>query len=138
MAPEDRYKTAFRTLMGRFEWRVMPFGLKGATSTFQAIMNSIFFDMLGRGVLVYMDDVLVYTAAFEEHLRLLDSVLARLLEHKMYPKLVKCKFAAQSIEYLGYRVGADGIYPSTEKTAAATTEAEGVLSVDGLHEAELT
>ncbi|KAL8275150.1 hypothetical protein Esti_000900 [Eimeria stiedai] len=73
----------------------------------QAIMNSVFFDMLGQGVLIYMDDVLVYAATFEEHLRLLDSVLARLLQHKMYLKLAKCEFAAQSIEYLGYRVGAD-------------------------------
>ncbi|KAL8451781.1 hypothetical protein Emed_001772 [Eimeria media] len=118
MAPEDRHKTAFRTSMGQFEWRVMRFGLKGARSTFQPIMNSIFFDMMGQGVLIYMDDVLVYAATFDEHLRLLDSVLARLLQHKMYPKLAKCKFAARSIEYLGYRVGADGIHPSTEKVSA--------------------
>ncbi|KAL8451783.1 hypothetical protein Emed_001774 [Eimeria media] len=117
MAPEDRHKTAFRTFMGQFEWRVMPFGLKGALSTFQAIMNSIFFDMLGQGVLIYMDDVLVYAATFDEHLRLLDRVLARLLQHKMYPNLTKCKFAAHSTEYLGYRVGADGIHPSTEKVS---------------------
>ncbi|KAL8442273.1 hypothetical protein Emed_007349 [Eimeria media] len=118
VSPEDRHKTAFRTLMGQFEWRVMPFGLKGAPSTFQASMNSIFLDMLGQGVLIYMDDVLVYAATLDEHLRLLDRVLARLLQHKMYSKLTKCKFAAQSIEYLGYRVGADGIHPSTEKVSA--------------------
>ncbi|KAL8272044.1 hypothetical protein Esti_004031 [Eimeria stiedai] len=112
MAPEDRHKTAFRTFI---EWCVMPFGLESARSTFQATMNSILFDTLRQEVLIYMDDVLVYTAAFDKHLRLLDSVLARLLQHKMYPKLTKCKFAAQSNVYLGCRVRADGIYPSTEK-----------------------
>ncbi|KAL8270363.1 hypothetical protein Esti_005687 [Eimeria stiedai] len=117
MAPEDRHKTALRTFIGQFEWRFMPFGLKSAPSTFQATMNSIFFDMLGQGVLIHVDDVLIYTATFEDHLRLLDSVLARLL-HDKYPKLEKCQFAAQSIEYLGYRVGADGIHPSTEKLSA--------------------
>ncbi|KAL8269408.1 hypothetical protein Esti_006646 [Eimeria stiedai] len=121
MAPEDRHKTAFRTFVGQFEWRVMPFGLKGAPSTFQAIMNSIFFDMSGQRVLTYTDDVLVYAATFEEHLRVLDSVLARPLQHKMYPKIVKCKFAAQSIEYLRYR------------TAAGPTEAEGIFHCTAAH-----
>ena len=118
MAPEDRYKTAFRTFMGQFEWCVMPFGLKGAPSTFQAIMNSIFFDLLGQGVLVYMDDVLLYSTTLELHLTLLDKVLQRLLDHKMFPKLSKCNFAVQSIQYLGYQVGADGIRPSPEKVSA--------------------
>ena len=118
MAPEDRHKTAFRTFMGQFEWCVMPFGLKGAPGTFQSIMNSIFFDLLGKGVLVYMDDVLIYSKTFDQHLDLLDNVLQRLSQHQMYPKLSKCKFAAQSIQYLGYQVGADGIHPSPEKVSA--------------------
>ena len=118
MAPEDRHKTAFRTFMGQFEWCVMPFGLKGAPGTFQSIMNSIFFDLLGKGVLVYMDDVLIYSPTFEEHINLLEKVLNRLMENKMYPKLSKCKFAVQTIEYLGYQVGADGIHPSPEKVSA--------------------
>ncbi|KAL8272526.1 hypothetical protein Esti_003525 [Eimeria stiedai] len=61
------------TFASEFEWRVMPFDLKGAPSTFRAIMNSIFFDMLGQEVLIYMDDVLFFTDTFEEHLRLLNS-----------------------------------------------------------------
>ena len=118
MAPCDMHKTAFRTFMGQFEWSVMPFGLKGAPGTFQSIMNSIFFDFIGKGVLVYMDDVLVYTKTFDEHMALLEKVLFRLWEHKMYPKLSKCKFAVQAIEYLGFHVGADGIRPSPEKVSA--------------------
>ena len=118
MAPEDRHKTAFRTILGNFEWCVMPFGLKGAPSTFQAIMNSMFFELLGNGVLVYMDDVLIYTKTFEEHLKLLDLVLQRLWDHKMFPKFSKCRFAVQSIEYLGYHIGADGVRPSPDKVKA--------------------
>ncbi|KAL8274914.1 hypothetical protein Esti_001114 [Eimeria stiedai] len=149
MAPKDHHKAAFRTFIGQCEWRVMPFGLKGEPGTFQAIMSCIFFDMLAQGVLSYMDYVLVYTATVEKHLRLLDSVLARLLQHKMSPKLEKCKYAARSIEYLGCRVGADGIHPSMEKvsaialsptelanetqTAVATTEAEGTFQWTAAH-----
>ena len=106
--------------MGQFEWCVMPFGLKGAPGTFQAIMNDMFFDLLGRGVLVYMDDMLVHTNTFERHMELLEIVFQRLLQHKMYPKFSKCKFVVQSIEYLGFRVGADGIHPRPDKVSAIT------------------
>lgn len=118
MAPEDRHKTAFRTFMGQFEWCVMPFGLKGAPSTFQAIMNEMFFDLLGNGVLVYMDDVLIYSDTFDKHLKLLKQVLQRLLDNKMFPKFSKCRFGVQSIEYLGYLIAADGIRPSPDKVKA--------------------
>ncbi|KAL8273874.1 hypothetical protein Esti_002197 [Eimeria stiedai] len=115
-SPGSRLAVNYRPLSAvttapEFDWAVMPFGLKGAPSTFQATMDFIFFDTLGQGVLIYMDHVLVYTTTF-------DTVLTRLLQHKMYPNLAKCKFAAQSIEYLGYRVRADGIHPSTEKVSA--------------------
>ncbi|KAL8269845.1 hypothetical protein Esti_006229 [Eimeria stiedai] len=86
---------------------------KGRNQHLSTIMNPTFFEMSGQGVLNYMDDVLVYAATFEEHLRLLDSVLARLLQQKAYSKLAKCKLAAQSIVYLEYRAGAARIRPST-------------------------
>ncbi|KAL8273035.1 hypothetical protein Esti_003088 [Eimeria stiedai] len=91
---------------------------QGTPSTFQAIMSSIFFDMLGQGALIYMDDILVYTATFEEHLRLARQCVGRLLQHKMYPELAIRNFAAQSIGYLRHRVGADSIYPSTGNVSA--------------------
>ena len=72
----------------------MPFGLKGAPSTFQAIINEVFFDLIGQGVFIYKHDVLVYTRNHEEHLQLLDKVLQRLEDNRMCPKLAKCKFGA--------------------------------------------
>ena len=118
MAPKDRHKTAFRTFMGPVEWHVMPFGLKGAPSTFQATMNAMFFDILGKGVLVYMDDVLFYSDTFDNQLALLEQVLQRLLDHKMIPKFSRCKFAVRSIEYLGYLISANGIRRSPDKVRA--------------------
>lgn len=116
--PKDQYKTAFRTCMGQYEFKVMPFGLRGAPGTFQAVMNHMFFDYLGKGVIAYLDDLLVYSPDVESHARLLDKVLSTLQENKMYPKIAKCNFGATAIEYLGYRVGAEGITPSRDKIKA--------------------
>ena len=116
--PKDQYKTAFRTCMGQYEYKVMPFGLRGAPGTFQAVMNHMFFDLLGKGVIAYLDDLLVYSPDIPSHARLLDKVLSTLKKHKMYPKISKCTFGASSIEYLGYKIGAEGITPSPSKIEA--------------------
>ena len=116
--PKDQYKTAFRTCMGQYEYKVMPFGLRGAPGTFQAVMNHMFFDLLGKGVIAYLDDLLVYSPDVQSHARLLDKVLSILKKNKMYPKISKCTFGATSIEYLGYKVGAEGITPSPSKVQA--------------------
>ena len=75
MAPADQFKTAFRTFMGQYEYKVMPFGLRGAPGTFQAVMNHMFFNLIGRGVMVYADDLLVYSKDLTSHAKLLDNVL---------------------------------------------------------------
>lgn len=118
--PKDQYKTAFRTCMGQYEFKVMPFGLRGAPGTFQAVMNHMFFRLLGRGVIAYLDDLLVYSPDVASHVRILDKVLKILRDHKMYPKVSKCNFGASSIEYLGYKVGADGVVPSPSKVQAVS------------------
>ena len=118
MDPHDQYKTAFRTCMGQYEFKVMPFGLRGAPGTFQAVMNHMFFPYIGKGVIAYLDDLLVYSKDVDSHVAMLEKVLQTLEKHKMYPKISKCSFAATSIEYLGYRVGKEGITPSPEKVAA--------------------
>ncbi|KAL8441804.1 hypothetical protein Emed_007482 [Eimeria media] len=100
VAPQDQYKTAFRTCMGQYEFKVMPFGLRGAPGTYQAIMNHMFFDYIGKGVIAYLDDLLVYAPSVQEHAALLDRVL----------KILK--------QYLGYTVGQDGIKPSKAKVDA--------------------
>ena len=78
MSPRDRVKTSFTCRYGTFEFTVMPFGLSTAPATFQRMMNTVFFDLLDRGVLVYLDDVLIYSKTVEEHVELLDKVFGLL------------------------------------------------------------
>ncbi|CDJ27602.1 Polyprotein, related [Eimeria mitis] len=118
MAREDRWKTAFRSVQGLVEYKLMPFGLKGAPATFQANINAYLQPLLGNGVIAYLDDVLVYSATLESHIRLLEQVLGIFLRHQFYPKLTKCKFGQRELTYLGYRIGADGIRPAADKVEA--------------------
>ena len=110
--PKDRYKTAFRTRYGHYEFNVMPFGLTNAPATFQTLMNDIFRDLLDVCVIVYLDDILVYSKNKEEHEQHLRQVLQRLKEHQLYAKLSKCTFFASSIEYLGHIADGDGLRPN--------------------------
>lgn len=96
----------------------MPFGLKGAPGTFQANVNTILGELVGNGVAVYMDDILIHSEDEESHARLLREVLRRLWKHRLFPKFRKCRFALRKIEYLGFTIDADGIRPSDEKIKA--------------------
>ena len=102
MAEGEEHKTSFRTLQGLYEFMVMPFGLTGAPTTFQGVMNTIFEQLLRRGALVFMDDILIYTATLEEHVQLLREVLSILRRRHLFIKRSKCFFARLSLEYLGH------------------------------------
>ena len=115
---EDVPKTAFRTPFGHFQWRVLSFGLTNAPATFQRLMNDVFRPYLDRFVLVYLDDILVYSKSMEEHKKHLDQVLALLREHKLYAKPSKCKFYQEQVEYLGHLIGKNGISVDPKKVAA--------------------
>jgi hypothetical protein len=106
---EDRHKTAFRTPMGLYEWNVMPFGLTNAPAVFARTMQTIFQDILGKFVLVYLDDILIFSKNPEEHEKHLEMVLQRLEQHKFYAQLKKCHFALPEIEFLGHMVSKEGI-----------------------------
>ena len=99
--PHDQYKTAFRTCMGQYEFKVMPFVIQEAPGTFQAVMNHMLFPFIGRGVIAYLDDLLVYRSDVESHTKLLDRALQTLKDNKMYPKISKSTFESDAIEYLG-------------------------------------
>ena len=92
LKPEDVPKTAFTTPLGLYEFKVLCFGLTNAPGTFQNIMNDVLEDVIGKFVIVYLDDIVVYSKDQAEHYRHLQVVLQLLREHELYANLAKCKF----------------------------------------------
>ena len=114
----DIHKTAFVSRYGSFEYTVMPFGLCNAPATFQRVMNTILRGGLDEFVLVFLDDILVYSKTKEEHIQHIREILTRLRSEKFFGRLKKCDFFRTEVEYLGFDVGADGIKPSLSKVKA--------------------
>ncbi|PNY17781.1 Ty3/gypsy retrotransposon protein [Trifolium pratense] len=118
LQPKDSHKTAFRTHEGHYEYRVMPFGLCNAPATFQATMNDVFRPLLRRTVIVFFDDILVYSDTEASHIEHLACVFELLAKHQFYLKPQKCSFAQQQIGYLGHVVSAGTVAPDPEKINA--------------------
>jgi hypothetical protein len=98
--PEDIPKTAFTMRYGLFEYLVMSFGLTNALAHFTYLMNSVFMTELDKFVVVFIDDILIYSMNEEEHARHLRIVLTRLREHQLYAKYSKCTFWLEEIQFL--------------------------------------
>ena len=118
MAEEDIAKTAFTSRHGHFEWTVMPMGLTNAPAEFMALMENTFREELNKFVLVFLDDILIFSRSLEEHEKHLNTVLERLGAAKLYGKLSKCQFARAEVEFLGHYVGRSGVRMVDGKVAA--------------------
>jgi hypothetical protein len=118
VAQGDEMKTAFKTRSGLYEFRVMPFGLTNAPASFQSTMNKIFQPLLRKSVLVFMDDILVYSATLEDHVKHLEQVFSILQQHEFFVKLSKCVFAQQQLEYLGHVITSKGVATEPSKITA--------------------
>jgi len=118
IASEDIEKTAFRTHLGHYEFSVMPFGLTNAPSTFQATMNDLFQDLLRKYVIVFFDEILIYSKSRESHLQQVEAVLELLQKNSFYIRASKCSFGVDTLSYLGHIISSAGVQPDPDKVEA--------------------
>ena len=116
----DKPKTAFCTPFGLFEWNRMPFGLCNAPGTFQRLMQRIFGDKQCKSLLLYLDDIVVFSSTVEQHLERLRVVLDRLKNEGLKAKLSKCSFFQKEVHYLGHVISRDGVSTEPGKVEAVT------------------
>ncbi len=105
ISPETRHKTAFSTQKGHYEWNRMPMGWKGAPAVFQKSMDFLLSGILGLSALCYLDDVLVFSSSFDEHMVHLDEVFSRFHQANRFVKLEKMQWCLKQVDFLGVRVG---------------------------------
>jgi hypothetical protein len=118
IAEEDRWKTAFRTRYGHFEYLVMPFGLTNAPASFQAYINEALRGLLDEICVAFMDDILIFSPDKDAHETHVNLVLERLKEYGLYVKLSKCKFFTDEVDFLGFRVGTAGVSMDPSRISA--------------------
>jgi RNase H-like domain found in reverse transcriptase/Reverse transcriptase (RNA-dependent DNA polymerase) len=109
IAAGDEWKTAFHTHYRSFEWLVMPFGLTNAPGGFQRFLNGIFSDLFDVYVIIYLDDILIFSGNKDDHFRHVSKVLKQLQKHRLYANGKKCDFHSESIDYLGHMIGPNGL-----------------------------
>jgi len=115
MRKGDEHKRAYHTRYGQYEYKVMPFGLVNSPATFQTMMNEILREFLDHGVVVYLDDILIYSENMDDHIKRVQKVLDRLKQHDLAVSLKKSVFHQDEFEFLGYIVKTSGVTMSDRK-----------------------
>jgi len=115
---KDKHKTAFITPFGLFQYERLPFGLSGAPATFQRFMQRLFSEKLFEILIIYLDDLLVFSQTFEEHLQHLDYVFTTIKKHGLKLKPSKCQLFRDEVPYLGHVISAEGVATDPEKVSA--------------------
>ena len=118
MEEGDRYKTAFGCRYGQFQWKVMSFGINNAPATFMQAMNMMLEGLVDRFVVVYLDDILVFSRTVDLHFEHLGEVFERLAKHQLFAKREKCEFFLEECDFLGHILKAGGVAMDTRKVAA--------------------
>ncbi|EIE91434.1 hypothetical protein G6F46_012399 [Rhizopus delemar] len=120
IAEGDEWKTAFRTQYGLFEYTVMPFGLTNAPASFQGLINDTLREFLDLFVVVYLDDILIYSENLTDHYNHVNLVLEKLRGAGLYAKAEKCEFDVTEVEFLGFKISPKGIFMDQSKVSAIT------------------
>ena len=139
---EDIQKTTFRTRYRHYEFVVMPFGLTNAPAAFMDLMNRVCRPMLDRSVIVFIDDILVYSRSREQHEEHLREILGVLRSERLYAKFSKCEFWLREVQFLGHLVNQNGILVDPAKIEAimrwevprSPTEIRSLLGLDGYYQ----
>ncbi|PNX92266.1 retrotransposon-related protein [Trifolium pratense] len=118
MAEGEEHKTAFKTHSGHFEFLVMPFGLTNAPASFQSLMNHLFKPFLRRFVIIFFDDLLVYSKSLQEHIEHLSSIFKLIRVHQLFLNRKKCSFGTERVEYLGHFITKEGVSTDPAKIQA--------------------